>query len=77
MESYAELEVIVQPFIVSPLERAFHSDYHVQKSVPSDRKLAGGGALAASLHKVVGGKNTHSCQKLIPSDSFYKTLTCT
>jgi len=56
MESFAELEVIVQPFIVSPLERAFHSDNHVQKSVTSDRRLAGGGALAASLHKVVGGK---------------------
>jgi len=55
MESYAELEVSVQPFIVSPLERAFHSDYHIQKSVPHDKRLAGAGeALAASMHKVGG-----------------------
>jgi len=56
MESYAELEIIVQPFIVLPLERAFHSDYHVQKSVPTDRRLAGKGALAAVCMKWWGEK---------------------
>jgi len=51
----------------------------MQKSVPSDRRLAGRGALSASLHKVVErgdqqtNKNAHPSQKWIPSDSFYKT----
>jgi len=78
MASYAELEVSVQPFIVLPLETVLPSDYHIQKSVPCDKVSRQGGSGSKSAQSGSGGGgDAHSCQKLIPSDSFYKTLTCT
>jgi hypothetical protein len=55
MESYAELEVSVRPFIVLPLETVLLSDYHIQKSVPCDKVSRQGGSGSKSAQSGRGG----------------------
>jgi hypothetical protein len=55
MESYAELEVIVQPFIVAT-RKSFALWLQCSEKCSSDRRLAGRGGSGSSLHKVVGEK---------------------
>jgi len=56
------MEVSVQPFIVSPLETAFHSTTFTKLFQVT--RLAGRGALSASLHEVVGGEPTNKQTKM-------------